>query len=156
MQRVIVTVKRKDELQVRDLEVPAELEAASLAELIARVLRWDKDHAAPARGYLVDVRPLGRTLQPQESLAAAGVWDGSWLVFYPAGSEAPEPATGAGTALSPPAQEAQGIPAPEQAPAAAVSGWRSLGIDLPAAPVQEQETQQEKPSGGFVWKQLGD
>ena len=45
MQRVIVTVKRKDEARVRDVEVPAIVEMLRLADLIARAMRWESDPA---------------------------------------------------------------------------------------------------------------
>src|SRR4051812_43340626 len=83
MQRVVVTVKRKDEARVRDLEVPADIDAVRLAEMIARALRWESDRAGQPMTYKIEAHPLGRMLQPGESLASAGVWDGSWLVLHP-------------------------------------------------------------------------
>jgi|GEM_PF-3092221 len=37
-----------------------------------------------------------------------------------------------------------------------VSGWRGLGISLPLQSSEDEAEQEEKPSGGFVWKQLSD
>jgi hypothetical protein len=37
-----------------------------------------------------------------------------------------------------------------------VSGWRGLGISLPLQSSEEEAEEEEKPSGGFVWKQLSD
>ena len=139
MQRVIVTVNRQGEARVRDLEVPAEVEAERLSKMIAQALRWDSDQAGEHIEYEIMAEPPGRTLLPHETLADAGVWDGAWLVFQRPGSSPPPPP-------SPP------LPPPisGQGP---VAGWRSLGIDLPTGPEPEQE---ETPAEeiGFVWKQL--
>ncbi|HYO49006.1 MAG TPA: EsaB/YukD family protein [Chloroflexia bacterium] len=83
MQRVIVTVKRKDEARVRDVEVPANVEMLRLADLIARAMRWESDPAGQPLYYNIEAHPLGRLLEPDESLGSAGVWDGSWLVLHP-------------------------------------------------------------------------
>jgi hypothetical protein len=83
MQRVIVTVKRKDEARVRDVEVPANVEMLRLADLIARAMRWESDPAGQPVYYNIEAHPLGRLLEPDESLGSAGVWDGSWLVLHP-------------------------------------------------------------------------
>lgn len=145
MQRVIVTVKRKDEARVRDLEVPTDVEAGRLAEMVARALHWESDAAGQPVHYQIEAHPLGRVLQVHESLASAGVWDGSWLVFF---SEGRYPQVGDRT----PGVSYQ---SPDQAQSSAgpVTGWRSLGIDLPdgagQAPVPE-----EKPASGYVWKQV--
>ncbi len=144
MQRVIVTVKRQDEAQMRDLELPSDVEAGRLAEMVAQALRWDTDMAGQPVRYEIMAEPPGRTLQPHESLEAAGVWDGAWLIFQPSGAlgglrrQAPSgrgPATGQPPVTGP------------------MTGWRPLGIDLPTGPAPEDE---ETPSdkGGFVWKQL--
>ena len=143
MQRVIVTVKRHDEAQVRDLEVPAEVEAEQLAEMIARALRWDSDQAGQPIRYEIMAEPPGRILHPHESLADAGVWDGAWLVFQRLGDVAPP--------QSPPPP----VPSPPRPPEGQgpVTGWRSLGIDLPPeSELEQEETRPEKT--GFVWKQL--
>jgi hypothetical protein len=90
MQRVIVTVKRKDEARVHDVDVPANVESERLADLLARALRWESDHSGQPMQYVVEAHPLGRVLDPDESLWSAGVWDGSWLVLHPIRVE-PEP-----------------------------------------------------------------
>jgi hypothetical protein len=89
MQRVVVTVKKKDEARVRDLEVPADMDAVRLAQQIARALGWSSDRAGQPLTYQIEAHPLGRMLQPGESLASAGVWDGSWLVLHPDVVETP-------------------------------------------------------------------
>lgn len=142
MQRVIVTVKRQGEARVRDLEVPAEVEAGRLAEMIARALHWDSDQAGQPIQYEIMAEPPGRTLHTQESLADAGVWDGAWLVFQPPGG-APSPRP------SPPPFP-QPSPSPGQGP---VTDWRPVGIDLPAGSEPEREDTRPEKSG-FVWKQV--
>ena len=145
MQRVIVTVKRQNEARVRDLEVPAEVEAEQLSKMIAQALRWESDPAGQPVEYEIEAEPPGRALAPQESLAEAGAWDGAWLVFRPLGKEPP---------LPPPKPAAS--PTPTGGP---VAGWRPLGIDLPSgqAPEQAEVPQPSDASaetGGFVWKPL--
>ena len=143
MQRVIVTVKRQGEARVRDLEVPAEVEAERLSKMIAQALRWDSDQAGEHIEYEIMAEPPGRTLHPQESLADAGVWDGAWLVFQRPGDDV-SPQT------HPP--DVRQTTSGGQGP---VAGWRSLGIDLPTGPEPEQK-EEETPAEeiGFIWKQL--
>src|SRR4028119_1467418 len=163
MQRVIVTVQRNDDSQVRDLEVPAELESERLAELIATALRWDTGQAGGSSRYTIEAQPLGRILQPHESLADIGAWDGSWLVLYPVvaiSAQAPVQPSIASVTVLPTRQDAPDISVPPQEPGSVISGWRSLGIDLPSAPTQEQEAQDAQDDYNsaptFSWKQLDD
>lgn len=141
MERVIVTVKRAGEARVRDLEVPAEVKATQLAELIAGALQWQSDSAGQTLHYEIKAEPLGRLLQPHESLADAGVWDGSWLVFQPVG----------GTVWQAPSQRTELPPSPTTP----VSGFRDLGIPIPP-PVESTPPAQpdNKSSSGFTWKRL--
>ena len=83
MERIIVTVKRHQEARVRDLEVPAGVEVAHLAELIAAALHWDLDSAGGSVSYQIEAEPPGRVLQAGETLIDAGVRDGAWLTFIP-------------------------------------------------------------------------
>ncbi len=139
MARVIVTVKRSTEARVRDLEVPADLETTQLAELIVNALQWQSDAAGQAVRYEIKAEPLGRVLRPNESLAEAGVWDGSWLVFQPVGCRIQGPA-------GPPP------PSPKAGP---LGSWRPLGIDVPDTASDEQPPSDDaKPESRFVWKQL--
>ena len=128
MHRVIVTVKRQNEARIRDLEVPAEVAATQLSQLIAQALRWNRDPAGRPVEYEIVAEPPGRPLRPRESLAEAGAWDGAWLVFRPrSASPASVPA-----------------PLPPRPPVAAppsgegpVVGWQPLDIELPSS--QEPE-----------------
>jgi hypothetical protein len=147
MERVVVTVKRQGEARVRDLEVPAEVEAGRLAELVAEALRWEVDAAGQRLHYEIEAHPLGRTLQPGESLAAAGVWDGAWLVFrvpgggVPAGGRSAQRSTPRGAGV----------------PGSPVGGWRPLVLpgdaDEPAPPAANPADEVRRESG-FVWKQI--
>ncbi len=83
MQRVIVTVRRADETRLRDLELPADIDAGQLANIVAEALRWQSNPQGAKASYTIEAHPLGRTMQPNETLAGASVWDGSWLVFHP-------------------------------------------------------------------------
>ena len=139
MQRVLVTVKRKDETRVRDLEVPAEVEVSYLAHLIAAALHWETDVVGQPVTFEVEAQPLGRRLSPHESLAGAGVWDGSWLILDPLTNVS-----------APPTIE----PPPLNGP---VKGWSgplftpgSVPHDSPSNP------DNSGTSSGFSWKQMDD
>ncbi len=81
MERAIVTVMRQGEQHARDLELPTDVQVGRLTTLIVSALHWDRS-TVQAPSYEVEARPLGRFLQPHETLASAGVWDGSWLIFH--------------------------------------------------------------------------
>ena len=78
MLRVIVSVRLDSEKCGRDLEVPAEIGARQLAATVAKALSWSDD---PLVHYSVRAEPAGRELGDDESLASAGLWDGTHLVF---------------------------------------------------------------------------
>ena len=149
MQRVIVSVKRKDDFQSHDLEVTATIDIATLVDMIATALRWDMDHSGQSIRYQIEAKPPGRMLQPGESLASVEAWDGSWLILHPVGSRTlgasrdklPNNQVGATDASSGP-----------------VTGWRSLGIALPSdiEASDEQARDDASKSSGFVWKKLDD
>lgn len=142
MERIIVTVKKHREARVRDLEVPAGVEVARLAQLIASALHWDRDSAGGAVRYQIEAQPPGRILQPDESLIDAGVRDGAWLTFIPEGEPQVE------------------VAAPEiEAPAAPQSGgpvikWESLFPDGNAEAEGEPPDSEEPPSSPYIWKEV--
>lgn len=142
-QRVVVTVKRKDEARVRDLEVPVNLTAERLAEMIARALRWETDMAGQRITYLIEAHPLGRMLQPDETLAGAGVWDGSWLVLHPMQLTSQGGEVAVPTVESPiPASQKQAPPVTAQ-PQATQSAVPPIPIPIPtpvSAPEEEPWT----------------
>lgn len=168
MNQVIVTVKRHNETRVRDMELPTDVDASELAEMIVSVLRWDSGPGGQPQplDYVIEAHPLGRVLQPDESLGEAGVWDGAWLVLHPNTAGIANMASMAsgpsfqpgGLAYAPtPSQYGSQTPAPTPTDDSArpMSGWRSLGINLPAGGQTGQPPPEEKPPGeGFVWKQV--
>jgi uncharacterized ubiquitin-like protein YukD len=81
MRRVVVSVRREEEALGRDLEIPAELPAVELTRLLGSALGWAIDESWPLH---IRVEPQGRLLGDDESLEAAGVVDGTQLVFTPA------------------------------------------------------------------------
>jgi hypothetical protein len=87
VQRVVVTVRREDEVDGPDLALPDEVPAAELTDQVTTALGWP----AETRALRIRVEPGGRVLEPRESLAQAGVRDGAWLIFA-AAPAAPEPA----------------------------------------------------------------
>lgn len=146
MHRVIVTVKRQGETRVRDLEVPAEVEIQRLAQLIASALHWETNLAGKPLDYKIEAHPPGRFLQPAESLASAGVWDGSWLVFH----------SDANARITDPSKS-QAAPTPVDAPSAGGSPfvkWRPLGVNTPNSTGDSTEAPEEKRESKFTWKQL--
>lgn len=79
MLRVIVNVRQAHQSGDMDLEVPAEIPASELVDLIAKAMGWTQV------AYDVIIEPPGRSLKPSESLADAGAWDGVSLVLIPQG-----------------------------------------------------------------------
>lgn len=123
MKRVVVTVKLKDEPRVRDIEVRSDTEAVQLAKQIASALKWGTDRAGQPLTYRIEVHPPGspgRMLEPHETLASAGAWDGSWLVLHqdvvetPVSPKAPpvEPPPPIASAPIAPTQQTQEPPLP--------------------------------------------
>jgi len=78
MLRVLVSVQLDHEDE-RDLEVPAEVPISQLASLIVGALKSRIDNDDAATQYIIRATPPGRLLRPDESLAAAAVWDGAAL-----------------------------------------------------------------------------
>jgi hypothetical protein len=114
MTRVIVTVRRSDEPggSERDLELPADLPAGQLAELIARALNWLPDPSGRVGSFEIEARPPGRRLHPFETLAGAGAWDGAWLVLLP-GAAPYQPPGQAPAQFPAPPPPAESHPAPQ-------------------------------------------
>jgi hypothetical protein len=142
VQSVIVTVKHRDQADARDLEVPADVEIAGLAGLLAATFGWDQDRPGRPVHYQIAAHPLGRTLRPEESLAAAGVWDGAWLMFEPIGTGAFAP----GPLVALTGDQPAGGP---------VTGWRALGGAASAVGSSATPAGAD-PGVGFVWNQLDD
>jgi len=88
MLRVIVHVKREGETKGRDLELPAEIPIEQWLPNLAMALKWPDPASGVSAWYQVQADPPGRELEPGETLAEAGVWDGATLLFTPI---APEP-----------------------------------------------------------------
>ena len=87
MHRVTVTVQRFGDPRTRELEVSDSVPGTRLARMISRALSWDLTTNGEYAVYQIEVLPLGRRLAPDESLASAGAWDGSWLILHAVGTE---------------------------------------------------------------------
>lgn len=135
MERVIVTVQRYNDSQVRDIEIPVDISAETLLREISLTLGWNDACELYAE-------PPGRVLSPSETLLQAGVWDGARLTFRPLGTTGFRP--GGSSPSAPPDRP------PDQGP---VKGWRPLDASGPSAPSSSQPPQ-PTPSGGFVWKRV--
>jgi hypothetical protein len=157
MEHVIVTIKRVGEARVRDIELATDVPICQLTATLAQALGWEHDATGQLLDYVAEAHPPGRFLRPDETLAQAQVWDGTWLVLHPqpcvtAGSAAPLPAT----VLSTPAAVA---PAPIP-PSGPVSGWTSLGTqvaslspDRPPTPLTPP-AEPSDPGPGYIWKRV--
>lgn len=77
--KVILSVSCGEEGPWRDLELPATRPLAELLPLIRSALG-----ASPDQLLEPWAAPLARPLALDQSLAAAEVWDGSWLLLRPA------------------------------------------------------------------------
>ncbi|HWI61527.1 MAG TPA: EsaB/YukD family protein [Symbiobacteriaceae bacterium] len=119
-QKVVVSISRADEGQVYDVELPVDVPLGSLAAVAAMALGWSEDEQGRTVAFEVKVHQDGRTLSAHDSLAQAGVWDGSWLVFHPRpGLVVQRPAPAAEPPTAP-------VPlAPVQAPSPIIR-WRPL------------------------------
>lgn len=85
MSNVIVSVKLREQPREYDLEVPSDVPAQKLAELIIHNL--DPTGAIRDTLSVQFLRPgITRTLTADETLADAGLWDGAFLEIGPAGS----------------------------------------------------------------------
>jgi len=81
MDRVIVTVKLDNETTEQDLELPAYMPARDLAQMIMRVLSQGSTLTETSGSYKINAHPPGRVLEDNETLAEAGVWDGSYITI---------------------------------------------------------------------------
>ena len=140
MEHAILSVKRYGDYEEHDFEVPLALTVSQLAEIIVSHLGWDARLYSREASYHVRVEQTNRILLPQEILQAGQVEDGARLIFEPQGmaTAAREPYARSRTAGDSP-----------------VTGWRSLGLDLPLEkPSENQPAPAEKPDRKFVWKEI--
>lgn len=75
---MIATVHALSRDAALDLELPAEVAAGALAQMLAEVF-WG---GGQPTGFWLEAWPPGRVLAPVETLESAGVWDGAWLVLH--------------------------------------------------------------------------
>ncbi len=80
---VIVSVKRKSESAVKDIEVSPDLPVEQLSSIIAKAMNWDQDDNGSPIVYDIEAHPPGRVLGKNETLAQVNAWDGSWLILLP-------------------------------------------------------------------------
>ena len=134
MERIIATVKRADVPDTADIDLPADVESAQLADIIVSALGWNRASSS-ATGYRLEANPPGRTLRPDETLAEAGAWDGSVITVR----------------LSDVTDAAAMATQPEPPVSGPVTGWTPLGIDLPDG---ESRSRPKPPPTSAPWKQL--
>jgi hypothetical protein len=154
MDHVLVTIKRVNEARVRDIMLPADMPIGQLAAILAAKLEWDIDPASEPVTYLVEADPPGRYLRQDETLAEAGAWDGSWLVFHPKGTAA------SNLKVLDPHTHDPTIPSP-------VRGWSKLfgshsrqPADVSPGPAADprhpasSQRKQAEPTSGYTMKRL--
>jgi hypothetical protein len=105
MEYVIVTVKRLGEAQVHDLELDTRVPVRELCVILSAGLGWDSDAQGQPMAYQIEAHPPGRFLRPDETLAQAQVWDGTWLVLHPQPGAAPPPSPPPPDPPEPPADQ---------------------------------------------------
>lgn len=82
MLRVIIHVRREGDAVGHDLEVPAEVAAEQLAEMLTKALGLE--HVQPGQlDSFALVTASGQLLRGHETLADVGVWDGATLFLRP-------------------------------------------------------------------------
>lgn len=81
MTNVIVTIKIKDKEYPFDLEVPADVPAKELSNIINQSLNIDKNITSRFSGYQIYADPPGRILKETETLNDVGAWDGTVLTL---------------------------------------------------------------------------
>jgi hypothetical protein len=82
MARVIASVMLEGSGKVRDFEIPSNIEIENLIDELKQFFEVDTDSNGCDFIYHLEALPLGRMLEPTESLQEAGVWDGSILIMY--------------------------------------------------------------------------
>ena len=83
MLRVVVEVQIEGQTNAHDLEVPADLSATELGQLLGKALEADRDAFGRAMRYIVRLLPEDRCLRSDESMHEAEAWDGHTLVLRP-------------------------------------------------------------------------
>jgi hypothetical protein len=93
MKRVVVTVKRKGEARVQDLELPADVPVCEWLDEMVDVLGWSSSGGDSycVRAYGPRTPEKGVPVSDDSTLEAAGVRDGFWLVGEPRPSPSPTP-----------------------------------------------------------------
>ena len=82
METAIVTVRQRDENLERDLEIPVQMEAGRVAQMIAEALGLVETTQAPVPELrILATLPGGQTcnLGSEDRLDEAGIWDGAYL-----------------------------------------------------------------------------
>jgi hypothetical protein len=74
--KVILSVRQGEDGEWRDLELPATRPLAELLPLLLSALGGESKE-----GWELWAAPPERPLALDQTLAAAGVWDGSWLLL---------------------------------------------------------------------------
>jgi len=133
MDSIIVTVRKEEEQQGHDLEIPLRILARDIVQELAIAFGWSSE-------YRIFVSPLSRLLAPDESLAQVGVWDGAELILTRQNHGSPHSIL---TTSSSPSDIPLGGP---------LVGWRSLDLGMP--PSAQAAPPSPSLPGGFTWKQI--
>lgn len=140
VEKAIVTIKWDNSSTTKDVELPVDIEAKRLSELLSAALASHGDRHEALR-YEIFVKDLGRALGPHETLADADIWDGAILILKPTGMSKNTTSVSSPSALQ------------VSASSSPVSRWQALDIELPEN-AEDSPEEQEKPKEGYVWKQV--
>jgi len=136
--RVIVTIERREWGDEHDLDLPADAKVADLLRELA--LAWGAKEE-----WAIYTSPAHRMLSPHLTLAQAGVGDGARLILLPAHVGVP--------AQSFTNTSSQTLPPTSLPNAAPVRRWRPLGaIAQPTTPPDPSPP----AKGGFIWRRVDD
>ncbi len=83
MLRIIIRVRREGEAQVFDAEVPAEVPAEQLSDMLARAFNWERTKTGQLTGYTLVKGGTDQVLRSQETLADVGLWEGAEILLRP-------------------------------------------------------------------------
>lgn len=145
MERIIVTAKWHDSNIEKDLDVPSNLPAKQLVELLAKALNPSENDNSAQTGYRILTDPPGHILDFDKTLAQVGAWDGAILVVQPADNA---------TVVHQNKKTADKS-GPDVTWSGPLLGFTPLGIDLPGMDGSDQEDS-ATDKDGYIWKPLED
>lgn len=128
---VTVSITDGEAAKPRDFEIPSSMTVRDIADKLLVILGQMGDLEQQVSSFEIEAVPLGRKLEPDETLEGAGVWDGSLLFLGP---------------VAKPEEVVTEVAVEKKSP---LVGWKKLDNALPKG--RRTKTRQSK---SFVWKRL--